>query len=187
MTSLTIRRANTGDAAAIARVFADPDTYPGTLQLPYPSEAGWRARLESQVAPGSQDQVLVAERAGQLVGMAGLHPAGAVLRRRHAMYVGIAVAQTAQGQGVGKALMTGLLDLADNWLGVLRLELTVFADNAPAIGLYERMGFERDGLQRGYALRHGRYEDALMMARWHPLPPGRCGGRLLQLRELGYP
>jgi len=109
--------------------------------LPYPSEACWRNRLECQMAPGSQDQVLVAKQSGLLVGMAGLHSVGAVLRRRHAMFVGIAVAQAAQGQGVGKALMAALLDLADNWLGVLRLELTVFADNAPAIGLYERLGF----------------------------------------------
>jgi putative acetyltransferase len=173
MTSLTIRRATTGDAAAIARVFADPDTYPGTLQLPYPSEAGWRARLESHLGPGHHGHVLVAEREQQLVGMAGLHPVGPMVRRRHAMHLGMAVARPAQGQGVGKAVLVALLELADNWLGVLRLELTVFADNVPAIGLYERMGFEREGLQRGYALRHGRYEDALMMARWHPLPPGR--------------
>ena len=59
MTSLTIRRATTGDAAAIARIFADPDTYPGTLQLPYPSEAGWRARLESHLGPGHHGHVLV--------------------------------------------------------------------------------------------------------------------------------
>ncbi len=50
-----------------------------------------------------------------------------------------------QGRGVGRALMEAAVDLADNWLSLTRLELTVFADNAPAIRLYERVGFEVEG------------------------------------------
>ncbi|WP_374436555.1 GNAT family N-acetyltransferase [Inhella sp.] len=170
--AVRIRRIAVSDAAAIAAAFADPEMYSGTLQLPYPGEAGWRARIEGMLAPGSSDHVLVAEREGQFVGMAGLHSAGASARRRHAMHLGITIAATAQGQGVGKLLMAALTDLADNWLGVLRLELTVYSDNARAIALYERFGFVREGLLRGYGLRNGQYVDTLSMARWHPRPPG---------------
>jgi len=46
-----------------------------------------------------------------------------------------------------------------------RLELTVYTDNAPAIALYEAMGFEREGLLRRYAFRGGTLIDALTMAR----------------------
>jgi L-phenylalanine/L-methionine N-acetyltransferase len=67
--------------------------------------------------------------------------------------------------------MTGLLDWADNWAAVLRIELTVFTDNARAIALYQRHGFAQEGVMRAYALRDGAYADALAMARLHPRPP----------------
>jgi putative acetyltransferase len=68
--------------------------------------------------------------------------------------------------------MRGLTDYADQWGHILRIELTVFADNARAIALYERFGFEHEGRHKGYALRNGQYSDVLCMARWHPKPPG---------------
>jgi putative acetyltransferase len=57
------------------------------------------------------------------------------------------------------------VDKADRWLNIRRLELVVYTDNAPAIALYERFGFEREGLLRGYAWRDGDYADCLAMAR----------------------
>jgi L-phenylalanine/L-methionine N-acetyltransferase len=174
--TLTIRRATPKDAAAFARIMGDPDVMPDLLQLPYPSEERWQAMLAENNAPGKTDIVLVAERPGedgapQVVGNAGLHPAGAALRRRHAMMLGISVAREAQGQGVGSALMQALCDYADRWAQVLRLELTVFADNERAIALYRKFGFEEEGRFRAYALRDGRYVDTLAMARLHPDPP----------------
>ena len=61
--------------------------------------------------------------------------------------------------------MTALIDAADKWLDLRRIELTVFADNERAIRLYERFGFEREGIMRAYAFRDGRYADGVMMAR----------------------
>src|ERR687895_385314 len=51
-------------------------------------------------------------------------------RRRHVGEIGMAVRDDWQGKGVGTALMEAALDLADNWLSLTRLELTVYADNA---------------------------------------------------------
>jgi putative acetyltransferase len=174
--ALSIRRATVHDAAAFARIMGHPQVQPALLQLPHASEEHWRSRLAETLAPGKADLILVAERdVGDgfptVVGNAGLHPAAAALRRRHAMSLGIAVAPEAQGQGVGRALMAALIDYADRWAQVLRLELTVFADNARAIALYESCGFVREGLHRGYALRDGQYDDVLSMARLHPSPP----------------
>jgi L-phenylalanine/L-methionine N-acetyltransferase len=55
---------------------------------------------------------------------------------------------------------------------VLRLELTVYTDNAAAVALYRKQGFVIEGTHRGFALRDGVYIDAHAMARWHPQPPG---------------
>jgi putative acetyltransferase len=167
----SLRRCQPGDAASIARMMGDEAVYPGLLQTPFPSEPRWRQTLEGNDAPGNTDLVLVAVAEGEVVGSAGLHSTGKAVRRRHAMGIGISVAREAQGQGIGSALMAALTDYADNWGHVLRLELTVYADNAPAIRLYERHGFEHEGRQRAFALRDGAYVDALAMARLHPKPP----------------
>ena len=81
------------------------------------------------------------------------------------MMVGMAVADDFQGRGVGDALMTALLSIADGWLNVFRVELTVFTDNERAIALYRKHGFEIEGTHKAYALRAGRYADTHTMAR----------------------
>jgi putative acetyltransferase len=169
--AILVRRATPDDAAHYVRILGDPAVLGGLMQLPYPSEATWRERIAETLTAGRQDLLLVAERGGSVVGSCGLHPAGAAVRRRHAMMLGISVAPEAQRQGVGSALMAAMCDYADRWVGVLRLELTVYTDNAAAIALYRKFGFEVEGTLRAYALRDGRYVDALAMARLHPSPP----------------
>jgi putative acetyltransferase len=168
---LIVRRALPGDAADITRVMSEPEVYGNLLQLPLPSEAVWRARIEEMAAPGRIDLMMVAERDGRVVGSAGLHPQPQ-LRRRHAAMLGISVEPAAQGQGVGRALMQALCDYADNWAQILRLELTVFTDNTRALALYRHFDFRLEGTHRGYALRDGAYADVHCMARLHPRPPG---------------
>jgi len=169
--TITIRKAIPGDAAAYARMMSEVDVYSNLLQMPYADEETWRQRLTESCAPGKTDLGLVAELDGAVVGSAGMHPVGAALRRRHAMMLGISVAGHAQGKGVGSALMAALCDYADRWAGVLRIELTVFEDNQRAQALYRKFGFEVEGKHRAYALRDGRYVDAIFMARLHPGQP----------------
>ena len=130
--TVTIRRATPADAAGFARVMSDPAVYPGLMQLPFNNEHQWRERLTESTGAGKIDLVLVAERDGTIVGNSGLHLNATphYVRRRHAAAIGIAVAPEAQGQGVGTALMQAMCDYADRWIGLLRLELTVYVDNA---------------------------------------------------------
>jgi len=168
---LTVRRATPQDAPAYARIMGDPAVFPALMQMPYAQESLWRDRIAEASAPGKHDLLLVAERGGEIVGTAGLHPVGPMQRRRHAFAVGISVAPAAQRQGVGSALMAAMCEYADRWIGALRIELTVYTDNAAAIALYRKFGFAVEGTLRGYALRDGRYVDAYAMARLHPSPP----------------
>jgi putative acetyltransferase len=169
--TITIRRATPKDAAAYARFMSHPDVFATLLQMPFTDEETWRSRLTDSCAPGKADLPLAAELHGEVVGSAGLHPVGISQRRRHAMTLGLSVAPEAQGQGVGSALMSAMCEYADRWMGVLRLELTVYTDNVRALALYRKFGFELEGTLRGYALRDGRYVDVHTMARLHPHPP----------------
>jgi putative acetyltransferase len=104
----------------------------------------------------------------RVVGMLGVHTFPNRPRRRHVGAIGMSVHDGWQGKGIGTALMRAGLDLADNWLNLTRLELEVYTDNEPAIRLYERFGFEREGTLRQHAFRDGHYVDSYMMARLRP-------------------
>ena len=67
--------------------------------------------------------------------------------------------------------MQAVCDYADGWAQILRIELTVFVDNAGAIALYQRFGFRHEGRHVAFAMRQGAYHDVLSMARLHPKPP----------------
>ena len=163
--AIAIRRAEVRDAEALHVVFASPKAMAGTLQLPYPSAEMWRKRLAEFPA---EDYMLVAEVEGDVVGNAGLHSMGRSARRRHAGYIGMSVRDDWHGKGVGTALMRAIVDLADNWIGYRRLELTVYTDNAAALALYRKFGFDIEGTLRDYSYRDGRYVDAYTMARLKP-------------------
>jgi putative acetyltransferase len=160
----TVRRAEPADYEGIWRNFSDESAYSGTLQLPFPSKEGWRERL-AKVEEGNT--LLVACEGDTIVGNAGLHGFPRP-RRAHAASIGMSVPSEWQGRGVGTALMAAIIELADNWYGYARLELTVFTDNAAALALYRKSGFEVEGTLRAYALRKGALVDVHAMARLRP-------------------
>lgn len=83
----------------------------------------------------------------------------------------MAVRDDWQGKGAGSTLMQAMLDLADQWLNLSRIELEVYTDNQPAIHLYEKFGFVTEGTHRQFAYRDGRFVDVFSMARLRVLSP----------------
>lgn len=163
--SITIRRVEPGDAAALQKIFDCPQVQWGTLQLPYPSVEMWQQRLAN---PPEGLYSLVACAGEEVVGQIGLHTAPQRPRRRHAAQLGMAVRDDWQGKGVGSALLAAVVELADRWLNLTRLELDVYTDNERAIHLYRKFGFVVEGTALNYAWRDGRYIDTYLMARLRP-------------------
>jgi putative acetyltransferase len=154
----------------MVRLMSDEDLISELLQTPYPSVEAWRKRLETQ-ATEVEGIHLIALHGSEVVASAGIHGHPNRPRLRHSAMLGICVARRWQGRGLGSEMMRRLLDWADNWMGLLRVELSVYTDNARAIALYRKHGFEMEGTLRAFALRRGRYDDVYAMARLHPDPP----------------
>lgn len=170
--AIEVRAAEAADVDTLTRLYSHRNAYAQTLQLPLQSTEVWRKRLATS---DEAQHTLIATVGGELVGNLGLtrftRP-----RRAHVGELGMAVRDDWQGKGVGTALMQAALDLADNWLGLRRIELHVHADNERAIALYRKFGFEMEGTHRAYSMRNGAYVDSLSMARLIAGPhvaPGR--------------
>ena len=127
---LALRAARPADAEAIAALMSLPGFLWGTAQLPFVSPERVRPHLEKEAG---DDRTIVALAGGILVGHATLERERA--RRSHAGRIGIGVHDDWVGRGIGRALMAALVELADDWLGLRRLELTVVTDNAAAPAL----------------------------------------------------
>jgi len=159
---IEIRRAEPDDFQAIHEIHSQPKAIWGTLQVPYSSAEKWKKRLAEQ--PEGL-VALVACVDGKVVGNLGLFVQDRSPRRRHVGELGMAVHDDWQGRGVGTALLEAAVELADRWLNLSRLELTVYTDNEPAIELYRKFGFDVEGTLRRYAFRDGSFVDAYAMAR----------------------
>jgi putative acetyltransferase len=59
------------------------------------------------------------------------------------------------------------IDLADNWLMLIRIELGIFTANIAAIKLYEYFGFVIEVKKKYTLIRNGKYENEYIMARYN--------------------
>lgn len=163
MDTVTVRAMREEDATDLFALYNQPAFRSGTLALPFESFEA----VKTWATPRSpRDLHIVAETGGRVVGAAGLRPFYG--RRAHAAEFWIGVSDEFAGRGIGRQLLAALIDTADNWLNILRIEMTVFVDNARAIALYERFGFVIEGTHRAASFRNGVFVDVHCMARLRP-------------------
>ncbi len=87
-------------------------------------------------------------------------------RSSHIAYIGgLAIHPDFGGKGFGSKMMQEIIDLARE-IGIQRLELSVSSENIKAQNLYEKLGFEKEGIMRKYThlASEGRFLDEVMMA-----------------------
>jgi len=107
--------------------------------------------LHSAALADSERVVLVAERDGEIVGMAHLAPSTAANAAHRAEVQRVAVSESARGAGVGGELMAAIEDAA------LERELTLLwlttHDGTPACAFYEAVGYTKLGTMPSYSFR----------------------------------
>lgn len=143
--AITIEKATRADAAAMLEYLklvggeTDNLTF-GAEGLPMTEaeEADYLASLET----GRDGVALVARENGRIVGDAGL--SRMPRRMGHRGDLGIAVVREYWNRGVGSRLMQGIIDFARE-AGFDGIDLQVRCDNAAAVALYEKYGFQTIG------------------------------------------
>jgi RimJ/RimL family protein N-acetyltransferase len=163
--NFVVRPADPSDAQGVKElgdeVSAEPEGWLAT-------QDGWRSvgderRYLRAIRRYPHAAVFVAEAEdGRIVGRLSLardqHPAS-----RHVADLGLMVARSHRRQGIGSAL----LEAAAGWArenDVRKLELHVFTYNEAAIKLYERFGFQREGLRKRHYRQGNHLVDAILMA-----------------------
>lgn len=102
---------------------------------------------------------------GVFAGSCSFGPASERNRMQHRCGVGISLYREFWGMGVGTALMGEILAGAKA-AGFEQAELDVVSANAPAVGLYKKLGFEVTGtIPRAFKYRDGSYADFLFMVK----------------------
>lgn len=141
--TIRLERYSERHVEGLTALYNDPAVARQVLQMPYQSVEQRLKRLHDSV-DDDRLLILVALHQGDVIGSASLeqHPR---IRRSHSGSIGMGVAVAWQGKGVGSRLLGELLDIADNWMNLRRVELTVYTDNAPALALYRKFGFETEG------------------------------------------
>ncbi len=103
-----------------------------------------RAFPDGQLTEGHR--LLVAEAAGQVVGRLWIAPEGPGWPEGTAYVFDIEVQEAARGQGFGRDIMVAAETEARD-MGCTSIALNVFGGNAPAIRLYQSLGFQVTSLQ----------------------------------------
>jgi len=161
-----IRAAEPGDAAALVALASAVAAEPEGWLL---ADSRWRSVADERrwiraLRRHPDAALLVADIDGMLAGRLSLardpHPASG-----HVADLGLMVAAAHRRQGIGGAL----LQAAEQWAHAARiakLELHVFPHNAPAIALYEKHGYLREGYRHAHYRRpDGALADVVLMAK----------------------
>ncbi len=151
------------DMTVIARWYQNPDflrLFDARTAMPL-TESAIKGYIEEQQK--SKEGLVFAIRLwqdGQMGPLIGLAELDDILWNHQVAWLSIGLGEPQHwGQGYGTEVMRLLLDFAFGELNLRRVQLTVFEYNPRAIALYEKMGFQREGVFREFLHRDGKKYD----------------------------
>lgn len=122
---IIIRPTELKDIDGLCELYHQPQAQAQTLQLPLPSPTLWEKRISSKPDNVYSYVALIDNKVVGNIGFEQMtHP-----RTRHVAHFGMGVHDDYHGRGIGSKLIETVLELADNWLNVRRIEIDAFVDN----------------------------------------------------------
>lgn len=137
----------------------DPDSFVASLTDDSPSYA---ARVEERLSRASvqSGDIVLGAFANHLVGIIAVTRDQRAKREHKADLHGMYIVPEYRGRGLGRVLLTGVLDLARRMEGLEEIQLIVAAHNREAVALYERFGFVHMWTEKRALKADDRYVDA---------------------------
>jgi L-amino acid N-acyltransferase YncA len=158
--SIAIRPARAGDAEAICDIYNQGiEDRIATLETRLRSADEQGEWLQSR---DERHPVLVAQRAGTVVGWGSLNVFNPRAAYDHVTEFSVYVARSSRGAGVGRKLLESLVEVA-RAIGYHKMVLAAFDWNVSGIALYTRMGFRHVGIYREQGWLDGRWVDTVVM------------------------
>ncbi len=182
--AVVVRRAEPADMQAVQQIYAYNVLHGrATFEETAPTVSEMLARRTAVLAAGFP--YLVADLDGAVAGFSyasGYRPRPAY---RYAVEGSLYVAEDKQGLGVGRALLTALIEACE--AGSWRQMVAVIGDsgNASSIALHRRLGFRMVGTIEAVGFKRGRWVDTVLMQRalgdGNSSRPDKQGARYIKL------
>jgi L-amino acid N-acyltransferase YncA len=157
-----VRPSTPTDVAAIAAIYGHHVLHGlGTFEEVPPSLEDMAGRRQAVIDRGLP--YLVAEDGGKVLGFAYAGPFRPRAAYRYTVEDSVYVAPEATGRGVGRAVLSGVLNACESF-GIRQVVAVIGdSDNAGSIGLHKALGFEPAGIGKGFGWKHGRWVDIVWM------------------------
>ena len=162
-TTVAIRPATIADCPAINAIYNFyVHTSPATFDLVDVPDDRRLAWFEERSALGLP--ILVAEAGGQVAGWCALSPWSPKAAYDTTRDESIYIADAFRGEGVGRALLTAILEEARS-IGVHVVMAGIVRCQEASIGLHRSLGFEQSALNRHMGFKLGQWHDVIYMQR----------------------
>lgn len=156
---------NKEDMSSLYKWFSNIEflsTYDYVLPIPMSEEKVDKMLADYNEANGS---IVFAIRTldGSIIGIAGYDD---IIKDNQVatLFIGIGD-KSHQGKGYGKQALNELINYGFDKLNLYRIQLNVISFNTPAINLYEKVGFQKEGTMKDFVLRNGQRYDLYMYAK----------------------
>jgi L-amino acid N-acyltransferase YncA len=160
--TLLIRPSTVADVPAITAIYAwNVLNGTGTFELDAPDEAEMARRRDDVLAKGLP--WLVAQRDAAVLGFAYANHFRPRRAYRFCLEDSVYLAGEAQGQGIGRLLLTELLARCEAAGARQMLAVVGDATNLGSIGVHRTLGFEHIGTMKAAGWKFGRWLDVVIM------------------------
>ena len=160
---IVVRQTTEFDLPAVTAIYGEAvDAGAGSFELKAPDVAEVTRRWRMRVAKGYPH--IVATSRGAVIGYASARRYRAGPPHRFLVEDSVYVAYGSHGVGVGRALLTELINLCQG-LKFKQMIAVIACENLSSAKLHTNLGFRQVGLIQGFAFKHGRWIDTLLMQR----------------------